>query len=696
MRRIPVNNLADVLARKDSLKRHFTEAHQTWRDLEAFRRMDVVATEDLVWKGVSQQNRKWTILKSDIASIDFTTESFLLGDGITVTAEPKDAANARLGDAANILERLGMSVWEWSNRDRAIPLEMSMVVSAVERGHLCLQYGWRSWEERGETRETVEPQQRFNIPGFDELDAPRQRITTEGGPPFFIQVLDPIDCYWQLGKDDRVLEFVHEFRAPYSQLLALYPELADHPKFKSFGTAATYDTALDVVDYWNEHVNAIVINGIEYKAPTEHQYGQCPFVVELIAPELRRYPNDDSVMYMGRPFSLPVLEHVKALSWADSISATYMEEIAFALLQHKGIQTQGARSPYIGVNPETKEAEFHADYDFSPDARVLPMYDGESLEYLQPPRLVDMLQEFKAARMRDIQLLTYAEGILTGVYNLDISGHSVSQQKQAAMQRLAPLRTGTARGASRLMTEVFGLFPLEWDRVGPFLVDMLVDGVTQTVPVTRETFAAIKKVVVDFRMKVPIAPEAEMQWMLNAMQMDVFSHRRVMEKSGVEDPNAEMMQIAFEKKSLQTPEGIDALAAERFKQLGYTPPAGPEAMAPAAAPAALPAAAPMPAPMPAPAPMPMTDPMMAGGGAGAPAPGGFPPEIMAIIQQLPPEIAEQLMALPPEQAMALLEQAMNEAGGMNAGPGGGMPVPVGAGPGGPMGPQAGPPPGMVM
>jgi hypothetical protein len=696
MRRIPVTTLADVLARKDSLKRHFTEPHQAWRDLEAFRRMDADATEDLVWKGVSQQNRKWTILKSDIASIDFTTESFLLGDGITVTAQPKDASNARLGDAANILERLGMSVWEWANRDRTIPLEMSMVVSAVERGHLCIQYGWRSWQERGEARETVEPEQRFNIPGFDELDAPRQRITAQGGPPFFIQVLDPIDCYWQLGKDDRVLEFVHEFRAPYSQLLDLYPELADHANFKQFRTAATYDTAMDVVDYWNEHVNAIVINGIEYKKATEHQYGKCPFIVELIAPELRRYPNDDSVMYLGRPFSLPVLEHVKALSWADSISATYMEEIAFALLQHKGIQTQGARSPYIRINPETKEAEFVADYDFSPDARVLPMYDGESLEYLQPPRLVDMLQEFKAARMRDIQLLTYAEGILTGVYNLDISGHSVSQQKQAAMQRLAPLRTGTSRGASRLMTEVFGMFPLEWDRVGPFLVDMLVDGVTQTVPVTRETFAAIKKVVVDFRMKVPIAPEAEMQWQLNAMQMGVFSKRRVMESAGVEDPSAEMMQIAFERKSMETPEGIDALAAERFKQLGYTPPAGPEQMAPApqgAMPGAPMVAGPpaaMAAPPMAPAPVgPAGPPMgqMPMGGPVGPAGAGFPPEIMQIIQQLPPEIQQQLMALPPEQAMALLEHAMNEAGGMNAGPGGGMPVPVGAG---------GPPPGMMM
>jgi hypothetical protein len=299
--------------------------------------------------------------------------------------------------------------------------------------------------------------------------------------------------------------------------------------------------------------------------------------------------------------------------------------------------------------------------------------------------------------MRDIQLLTYAEGILTGVYNLDISGHSVSQQKQAAMQRLAPLRTGTSRGASRLMTEVFGLFPVEWDRVGPFLVDMLVDGVTQTVPVDRETFAAIKKVVVDFRLKVPIAPEAEMQWMLNAMQMDVFSHRRVMEKSGVEDPNAEMMQIAFEKKSLQTPEGIDALAAERFKQLGYTPPANPNAAppgvggpgmaagAPPVAPPAGPQAPPL-APLPAPPPAALSGPGAAGAGA-------FPPEIMAIIQQLPPEIAQQLMQLPPEQAMMLLEQAMQEAGGMGAGPGGGMPMPVGAGP---QAMQGGPPPGMMV
>jgi hypothetical protein len=227
------------------------------------------------------------------------------------------------------------------------------------------------------------------------------------------------------------------------------------------------------------------------------------------------------------------------------------------------------------------------------------------------------------------------------------------------------------------------------------------------VPVTRETFAAIKKVVVDFRMKVPIAPEAEMQWMLNAMQMDVFSHRRVMEKSGVEDPNAEMMQIAFEKKSLQTPEGINALAAERFKQLGYTPPQDPNAAPPG--PPGLPPGAPMAAGPPtamaappmAPAPVgpagpPMGPPMGAPvGPAAGPAGAGFPPEIMEIINQLPPEIAEQLLALPPEQAMALLEQAMQEAGGMGAGPGGGMPVPVGGGM--PMGgpPMGGMPPGVM-
>jgi hypothetical protein len=156
------------------------------------------------------------------------------------------------------------------------------------------------------------------------------------------------------------------------------------------------------------------------------------------------------------------------------------------------------------------------------------------------------------------------------------------------------------------------------------------------------------------------------------------------------------MQIAFERKSMETPEGIDALAAERFKQLGYTPPAGPEQMAPApqgAMPGAPMVAGPpaaMAAPPMAPAPVgPAGPPMgqMPMGGPVGPAGAGFPPEIMQIIQQLPPEIQQQLMALPPEQAMALLEQAMNEAGGMNAGPGGGMPVPVGAG---------GPPPGMMM
>jgi hypothetical protein len=552
--RIPVKTLSDVLARKDAIKTPFVELHQEWRDLEAFRRGDYEAVEELIWKGVSTTNRRWTIIKSDIGSIDFTTESFMLGDGLTVTAEPKDTSNAAMGDQANVIERLGMSVWEWADRDRSIPLNMEIIISAIERGHICGQYGWRSWKERGEERETVEPQQRFNIPGFDELDAPRQRITAQGQPPFFIQILDPLDCYWQLGKHDRVLEFVHEFRAPYSQLVDLYPEIADHPRFKTYRTAATYDTPLDVIDYWNEDVNAIVINGEEYKAPTEHSYGKCPFVVELIAPKLRRHPDDKTTAYVGEPFSLPVLEHVKALSWADSISATYMEEIAFALLQHKGISSQGSRSPYIGINPETKEAEYIGDWDFSPDARVAPMYDGESLEYLQPPRLVDMLQEFKAARMRDIQLKTYAEGILTGVYNLDVSGTSVAQQKQAAMARLTAPITGVNRFSSRLMTDLFALFPEEWDRVGPFLIDMLVDGIMTTVPVTRETFAAVKKVTVNLKPKVPINPEAEMQFMLNALQFDVFSLRDVQEKAGVQDPQATMMQRAFEKLALNDPE----------------------------------------------------------------------------------------------------------------------------------------------
>lgn len=678
MMTVPVKGLVDTLARKDALRKNFHAMHEEWRELDVFRKMDHVGAEEMIWKGVSKQNRKWTILKSDIPAIDHTTVSFLMGDGISVTAEPKDASSPRLGDHANILERLGTSVWDWLDEERAISLQTEMTVSAVARGHLCFQYGWLTPDERGETRDTVEPQERFEIPSFPEINQPRQRVTAEGRAPVFVQVLDPLDCYWNLGKHDRVLEIVHEFRATYGQLVDLYPDLAEDRHFEQFRTASAYDTVLPVIDYWNEQINTIVVNNHEYKAPTPHGYGKCPFVVELVNPQLDRRPNDGTVTYRGTPFSLPVLEHAKALSWADSISATYMEEIAFALLQHKGIATTGPRSPHIVINPETKEAEYAAEFDFSPDARVKPMYDRETLEYLQPPRLVDMLQEFKSARIRDIQLLTYAEGILTGVYNLDISGHSVAQQKQAAMARLTPYILGINRGASRLMTNVFSLFPEEWDRIGPFLIDMLVDGIQASVPVTREMFSAVRKVSVNLKPKVPINPEAEMQFMLNAMQFNVFSLRHVQEKAGVADPSSEMKQIAFERTALQPGSPyMDALAKERFKELGMTPP--PEAQPMGQPPAAPPVAGPPPAAAQGPPPGVGGPPM------GMPAPGGgLPPEYMQLIQSLPPDLQQQVMALAqqdPQQAMMLLDQVMAQA---QAQGGGGMALtsgaPVAAGP----------------
>lgn len=684
-----IRDVQDALTRRDALKRKFMLVRDEWESLDAWRSMDRDAVEEEIWKGVAQNSRRWTIMKSDIAAIDATTVAFMVGDGIDVTAEPKDVTSLFASDNANVLERLGTGVWDYLDAPRAIPLLPKIVMHAVARGHICLKHVWLSPGERGEVREPVELQVGWQIPGRELPVEALYRTTAEGAPAVLFEAVDPAEVYWNLGKNDRVIEVVHEFRVTYSQLCDIYPDVAKREQFQSYASAQGYDTPLTVVDYWNEEINAIAVEGQEYKAPAKHGYGRCPWTIELINPQLRRHGNPETTSWWGQPFSLPVLEHVRSLSWADSISATYMEGLAFALLKHRGIDPRIGASPWIEVNPDTNKPEYIAEFDASPDARVVPLYGAEDLDYLQPPRLVDMLQEFKAARQRDIQLITYAEGILTGVYKLDLSGVSVSQQKQAAMARLGPIQLGIDRACTRALTAVFELYETEWDRVSPIVMEILQGGEPTPVEITREHFASIRKVTVKTRPKVPINPEAEMSFMLQALQYDVFTLRDVQEKAGVKDPTAAIKQRAFEKLALQDPEFIRMLALQRAKEQGYELPGQPPA--PAGSAAGPPAAGPMGQPSISAFPgsgSPM-GPAMGGMGGGMMGGGGMPPEIEALLAQLPPELRQQFMALSPEEQMQMLAMIQQQMGGggapMGGSPAGGPPMGMMAGAGAPMG-----------
>lgn len=572
----PIKNSADVRVAITNFHTRFDPKHAEWKRLDAWRTMDVAALENDVWDDLPQNARRRTVAKTDIAAITDTGAAFLIGDEPNYTTIPSNPSSLRVLDEANQVERLADALVMKINEHRPFPLMHAGAEFTMHRGHLVTRRLMLTPEQRGEAREDSVPLVDGIAPGFEQ---PIERITKEGRFPIQVDHLDPAECYWTLDPFGECIEFYHEYETQFSAAAEMFPQLMHSPKFASYRTAGSYQSKVKVGDYWNSTHNCVLVNDIDAKPLAEHHYTVFPFVIDMAKPVMDDSSNPPA--WWGTPFCAPVLEHVILASWADSIIQPYLEIIAYATLVHRGISAQPGKSPYVGVDPETGKPNYLGVADHGPGKEILPGFDDEIWEYLRPPEIVQVLQEFKAQRIRDIQLLTFAEPILTGVYQVGpLSGLSVSQQKVAAMQRLVPRAECMSRHYSRVYSGVVQMLKDEWDRGGnAIVVDLLSDVSATRVQITPQLLDSVAGIEVHMQPKIPVNEQAERQMEMEGVAQNIYSLRSAQERMGVKDPAWEFRQRAYEINAMSNPQMLNAISWEHgvsegliSKENPYLPP----------------------------------------------------------------------------------------------------------------------------
>jgi hypothetical protein len=562
---------ADVTTRVGALHRRFDVKHRDWLQLDAWRHMDDTVLESEIWGGMPEDMRRFTVVKTDIAAITDTGVAFLVGDDPIVETLPLSPGIVADEDRANELERVGEALLRKLDEDRSIPLFEEGAEFVFHRGHLVGQALVLDPDQRGEERVKIQAPLGLAPDGVVVPD--REEIVREGSFPLLLRQLDPAECFWTLGGKHQVVEFLHEYQTTLASALDLFPDILTKPQFASLTGVSALDNVLTIRDYWDETINAIFINDIAYKHPTAHGYDALPFVVELAHIQTRdtKGSNQNGIgarEQWGVPFCQPILQHVRMASWADSITAPYLELIAYATLKHKGLDPRPGQSPSVDLDDDGNPI-YTGGADLSPGG-IMALFGSEDADYLRPPEIVATLQEFKQQRSRDIQLLTFAEAILTGVYQVDaLSSLSVSQQKQAAMARLQPYAMAMNRFYSRLLTLGFNMLRVEWDRGDVALqLATLVGDNPKPVELTPQLLDRIGAIRVQVKPKVPVNPEAENQALYHGLTLDVYTLREVQERVGVQDPSGSLKRRVFEKQALNNPDFMNAIAWEYANDQG--------------------------------------------------------------------------------------------------------------------------------
>lgn len=647
--------------------------HRLMDDLEPWRHLDEAALEAEIWKNIPENSRRWTDPKPHIASTTDTVVAFLSGKRPLIVTTPKRAD--RLSDTRNadFNERIGTALFDTIDRDRSVSLLAESAEYDIHRGAIVGRVLYLSPEERGEERETY-TDETAPLPSQEgEEPYTLERVVGEPVFPLDVQLLDPRDCGYVLDAKDRVIEFIHCYTTSYAELCADFPHLYDQPEFKQYQTASMADTEIQVVDYWNKQVNAIICDGKFVKEPSEHGYRALPFVVELPKTRVVRDLTSKGTGLAGRrsyrvgtPFCYAMLPSIRKLSWADSVRNSYLEEVAVATLVLARANPQD--SLYFKRNtdpasPNYGKTEFIFQPNLGPNGRVIPLTHDETLEYMKPPQAVEVFQERAATSQRDLALVSFPESILSGAQVADVSGYAYSQMKQAAIARIEPYRMALDRFWSRMMELMNTIIIDNWDYLGddPMMLTMLGEkpGVSPDEPVgvTIDAFEAVGSIRVTIKPEIPINQEQEWGLYIQMYTVGLLSKLKVLDLTGVvQDPAAEIERAMFEKFSEGDPATAAAIVQQYMKrnhldQMQPTPPPVPAAAMGAGIPAPQ-GAAPLPQSPLAGMTPPASAPMSGAALPGMPGPsptstsiqGGGPDVTGSAAPPIPPELIAQLLA----------------------------------------------------
>lgn len=587
-----LDSALEIKGRAGRVKARFSNIYSYWDELDAWRWMDIPTLDAIIWGSMGQNTDRVTIPRTDIRSVTDTVIAFLSGNSPPkVHVDPMNPLHTGELDLANFNERIGVHLFNELDNTRAYSLLEETVDHAVHRGAMVAKIIWLSPEERGEVRRPAVPDvfseafegeeeilsldesggptgEESSVPDFggvfDSLFASepfmeeaavgegpiREYISEDGDFPILMDILDPRECYWVLDTQGKVIEFYHEFEITWDVLMATYPEAAEMEQFKNLNKLSQSDMTVRVLDCWDSEHNAILVNDQFLKKPTKHNYGFCPVVVEMVRPKKVRSAAGRKLEPM--PFCRTILDPMKWASWAESMTATHLVRVNFLPLIHYGIASDGS-SPYtvLTSGPDGDETvEYVAVFPYGEGLDVIPAFDNERFDYPKPPPIVEVLQEFKQQRLRDIQIVTFAEGILSGTIQAEPSGYSVSLQKQAAMARIEPARHSVDRFLSRALRMAFQIGYENWDRDEriPLMLQAVAGLGESEREITRDMLGMVGNVEVTIIPDVRVDRDRESKEMFEALTLGLVSQLTAVDRlQYVKDANAELERIAFEK-----------------------------------------------------------------------------------------------------------------------------------------------------
>ena len=531
--------------------------------------------EDIVsdlWGHIEEGKRGETIVKPEINAVTDTLVAITSSKEPTIAIRQTNTMRDKAANTANLNERIGHGFFHEVNKYRDESLLSEGPEWMFHRGKMVMKILWLSPEERGEVRSTT--------PAIRAVDAEAQ-LTDEGQEidepgilPLYMTFIDPLECFYTIHPTTRLLtSMIHEYHDTWDSIIEMFPEIEDNDDFKLEGRRHALNTPVKVIDYWDREVNAVMVDGKFIKEPTEHGYPWVPFVVQ--AGRMRNRAQQGGLSFREAvPFCDPMYKSVRDLSWALSVLATYMKRIGFATLKHTGLPSDGA-SPWFSARRDAttgaiEDIDYRFELDQSPDGDVAPMFFDrqtgvkEDLEYVRPPDMVTHWQAFAAERGADVEIVSFGRAFLSGVMTADLSGYSVSLQRQLSMARIEPYILGLNRGFSRALQMVFDLIGQELEREGRADIPLVIQGLVDE-PDMEITADMAKNVrVVDFHLR----PDRGL--VMQEVQTGLLSPVAAIDALGrVQDARSEWENIIFQQEALSNP--ILRLAISRKKSLenGY-------------------------------------------------------------------------------------------------------------------------------
>lgn len=580
----------EYVSRADQLAQTFSEERRMQRALDPWRHLDYDMIAEDVWEGIPAPQRGDTIAKHDINAVTDTNVALATYKHPKIQVQMQNPNQLNQFNQGNYNERFGRSLFNALDRRRETSLLVESAEDVYHRGKIVIKTLWLTPAERGEERRSPNRTEFRVLTEFNQtrnLTTNGEEIKREGTFPVLVEVIDPITCAYLTNRTTgELVEFVHDTYETWDSLCAMFPDLHEHPDFKDVTnirttTGSVVNQSVRVIDYWDQEINSIIIDGRFYKEAEPHHYPWIPFVVQV-----GRYRKRTDTMHRSYneavPFCYPMWKPVRDLSYALSMLNTFMKEIGHVKLVLEGIPTDGSSPWYAQVLNEEgtlEDWEFRLVLDSGPEGRIVPTFAGngwaEKLRYMEPPSLVQHWERFAQERNMDVEIVSYGRAFLSGMLKAELSGLSAQVQAQLSMARWEPYLHALGRAWGRALERVFALIDLAWESDQRANIPFLIEDVTgqPDFELTRELVSLVKRVDVEIRPHVPHnRAEDNAMWaqfyQLGAMPLPDFMDKT----QEVEDPSAAIERMIAYQELMSNPMYRQMVTAKFFRDQGLLGP----------------------------------------------------------------------------------------------------------------------------